>query len=297
VFPNAKVSAKCGAKGNELMGVMVLHLDEVQTKDCQGLSAESQRRGADETAKTEAEDRRARCHAQMTCKKNDKFQIQLLGLVCLVFWNIDDFFNGQAMIAFETHDEYRRLLMYIFSLALEIGVLAERYPHSSFAIGGCSTTWGVPEQFDVFASAARLGIAMTGTNVASGIHNYAAVTHLLSIDQWHYRNNEATIVAFAAWAKSQAEHTLMIQDGTHVGDENGQAWVAADTFRRRLTGGDAYGMGQPVADISPSRWSETHSGRHPATEWAWPAANPHSQGQPQNAVHATVPWILRPGVA
>jgi hypothetical protein len=220
-----------------------------------------------------------------------------------VFWNIDDIFNGQAMIVFETFDEYQRLLMYLFGLPLEMGVLAERCPHSSFAIGGCSKTWGVPEQFDVFASAVRLGIAMAGTNVASGIHNYAAMAHLLLSDQWHFENIDATLVAFAAWVKSQAEHTLMIQDGTlvlpqqYVGDDNGQALVAADTSGRRLTAGDAYGMGQPLTDISPSRWSETHSGRRPPIEWAWPAGNPNSQGQPQNAVHATVPWILRPGVA
>jgi hypothetical protein len=40
VFPNATVSAKCGATGKELMEAMVLNLDEVQTKDCRELSAE-----------------------------------------------------------------------------------------------------------------------------------------------------------------------------------------------------------------------------------------------------------------
>jgi hypothetical protein len=64
-------------------------------------------------------------------------------------------------------------------MALEMGVLAERFPHSSFAIGGRATTWKAPEQFDVFASAARFGIAFARTNVASGIHDYAVIAHLL----------------------------------------------------------------------------------------------------------------------
>jgi hypothetical protein len=148
-------------------------------------------------ANSEDEDRKAECRSQMTCKKDGMFQTHLLGVICLVYWNVNDVFNGQVMIEVETHEEYQRLLMRIFSLALEMGVLAKRYPHSSFAIGGRAATWKAPEQFDVFASAARLGIAMTGTNVAYGIRDYAAIEHLLSTDQWHYENNADAVIAFA----------------------------------------------------------------------------------------------------
>jgi hypothetical protein len=87
----------------------------------------------------------------------------------------------------------------------------------------------------VFASVARLGMAMTRTQVASGIQNYAAIANLLSDDQWHY--------------------TLMISDGTRVlpqqylwNDEgDGEALVASDAENRRLTAGDVHGMVPPLS--------------------------------------------------
>jgi hypothetical protein len=303
VFPNSEVSAKGGAEGKDLMDAMILDLNDIQTKERQGLSAESQHRGAHPMAKSGDEDRRAECHSQMTCERDCKFQSQLLGVICLVCWNINDVFNGQVVIEVETHEEYQRLLMHIFSLALEMGVLAKRYPHSSFAISGCAATWKAPEQFDVFASAARLGIAMTGSNVASGVRDYAAVEHLLSIDRGHYKNNADAVVAFAGWLEHQAEYAFVIQDGTHIlphqyiGNGDGPALVAADASGRRLTAGDSCGMGQPLTNISPPRWEEAHPGRTPPTEWAWRVGNPKSQGQPQDVIFATTPWSFRPGGA
>jgi hypothetical protein len=72
----------------------------------------------------------------MTCEKNDKFQAQVLGTCCVVFWNINDVFNGQAMIVFETHNEYQRQMMRIFTLAMEMGVLPnDTHIHRSRSAG------------------------------------------------------------------------------------------------------------------------------------------------------------------
>jgi hypothetical protein len=125
----------------------------------------------------------------------------------------------------------------------------------------------------VFASVARLGMAMTRTQVASGIQNYAAIANLLSDEQWHY--------------------TLMISDGTRVlpqqylwNDEgDGEALVASDAENRRLAVGDVYGM---VPPLSPTL--ARHDGRKCM---ATGVLRMNGHGQPRTKIARVNPRMLR----
>jgi hypothetical protein len=65
------------------------------------------------------------------------------------------------------------------AMRVEMGILAKRFPHVSFAIGASAKTWEVEESYDFFANVARLGVVLAGRNVASGVHDRASIIDLL----------------------------------------------------------------------------------------------------------------------
>jgi hypothetical protein len=96
------------------------------------------------------------------------------------------------MIACVDFEATVRLIMRIFLEAMEMGGIAKRYPHAIFTISGSVATWSAPEQFDVFANAARLGVAIAGNNVMSGVRDHASIHSLLCRDNWHYTKGSET---------------------------------------------------------------------------------------------------------
>jgi hypothetical protein len=151
------------------------------------------------------------------------------------------------MIATVDHEPTVRLVARIFLEAMEMGGLAKRYPRVIFTIGGSVVMWSAPEQFDLFANAARLGVAIAGNNVASGIHDHASIATLLYKDNWRYAkgSKDKPAIAIAGWVVREMEYAFVIQDGTHMFPQNysetsmGLALVAADAQGKAIMARDA----------------------------------------------------------
>jgi hypothetical protein len=118
------------------------------------------------------------------------------------------------MIECLDYEATMRMLARIFLEAMEMGAVAERFPRAIFTIGCSSATRSAPQQFDLFANVARLGVALTGINVASGIQDKPAI-------------------AITGWVANAVEYAFVIQDGTRTLPRNyletpeGLALVAA----------------------------------------------------------------------
>jgi hypothetical protein len=185
VLPNGKVTAINGGTARDIIGAMRVNLANLPSTECAGDSGLLQHRGAVDAEMSVAESRRARSLGQLTTSKNGIYRALLLGAICVVRWNINDVFEGggaRTMIEFANREDTMRFLMRVFMETLEMGAIAKRFPRASFTVGGSAATWKVPRQFDLFANAARLGIALAGNNVASGIRDHSAIEHLLQED-------------------------------------------------------------------------------------------------------------------
>jgi hypothetical protein len=139
------------------------------------------------------------------------------------------------MIECLDYEATMRMLARIFLEAMEMGAVAERFPRAIFTIGCSSATRSAPQQFDLFANVARLGVALTGINVASGIHDHASIRDLLRKDGWHYSKGaeDKPAIAITGWVANAVEYAFVIQDGTRTLPRNyletpeGLALVAA----------------------------------------------------------------------
>jgi hypothetical protein len=164
LIPNGKVDASGGGVAEDIIGDMHQALDELPSLECKGLSATQQHRGA-----PCAEIEKARNLERLTTQRNGKYRAFLVATICGVHWNLNSCFQQGSRVMIQRVD-YKatvRLWMRIFMEAMEMGAVAERFPRATFTIGGSSKTQAVPQQFDVFANAARLGVALAVNNVAS----------------------------------------------------------------------------------------------------------------------------------
>jgi hypothetical protein len=78
-------------------------------------------------------------------------------------------------VAAGDHEAVGELAMKIFAEALDMGLMAHQFPRAIFTVGANADTWNVDERYDFYATIARIGLAMTGHNVASGVHDHAAI--------------------------------------------------------------------------------------------------------------------------
>jgi hypothetical protein len=90
------------------------------------------------------------------------------------------------MMPTDDYERTVRVVARVFLGAMEMGGLAKQFPHAIFTIGASAETWVAPDQCNLFANAARLGVAIAGDNVASGVHDHASIVALLYSDNWHY---------------------------------------------------------------------------------------------------------------
>jgi hypothetical protein len=199
--------------------------------------------------------------------------------------------------------------MKIFTEAVEMGLMAHQFPRAIFTVGANADTWAVDERFDFYATIARIGLAITGHNVPSGVHDHAAIALRRrsvkkedSKDSWDCVKSWEFYVEtmMAAWAVRDSKQACVITSGCRNMPKNcertglGVGLCSADALGRHLGRADVHGIGGAATDISLPRWSEQRDHRHAPILWragyVW-----GMDGNPSDAP-ADIPWHLVDGM-
>jgi hypothetical protein len=141
-----------------------------------------------------------------------------------VCWMLNDAFVDELgkEVAAGEHEAVGELAMGIFMEAVEAGLMARQFPRAIFTVGANADAWDVDERYDFYATIARVGFAMTGRNVASGVHDHAVIAMRRrsvqkegSKDSWRYVKAESFVVEhmMAAWAVRDSKCASMITSG------------------------------------------------------------------------------------
>jgi hypothetical protein len=154
--------------------------------------------------------------------------------------------------------------------------------------------------FNFYAAAARIGIMMTGRNVASGARDHETMAERRYSDGWHYLRSEEVGMVFVQIFERDIQYGLMIGSGGRTFQHNlaeaemGVTRHAADATGKRIGAKDARGIGSVDAEIRPPRWAPLHEGVRPPDKWCTAFATSMS-GDALDAP-MDVPWELMPGV-
>jgi hypothetical protein len=202
------------------------------------------------------------------------FQTMLVATVLVVTWVLNDVFVDRKL-ATGGHDDITNVAMRIFVVALEMGAMARRFPHAVFAVGGDAKLWGADKAFDFYATAARIGLILTGRNVATGACDRESMQDHRRGDGWHYCGSSTSEAgnAMTACLMRDTQYAMMIAHGARTlprnysATEMGRALRTADASGRCLWAKDANRIGDATADISPPRWLGGRRGVHPPVEW------------------------------
>jgi hypothetical protein len=258
-IPNYTMQAISGGVARDVIKAMERQLQELFALHCRGRSATEQGSGvqhptAATTGVTDLE-------GEMTTTKDKNFCTFLLGTVLIIRWMLNDcFVRGRTMMGVGDYELTMRAVARVFLEAMEMGSLAKQFPRVAFAIGACADTWKVGEACECFANAARLGVALAGNNVASGVHDHASVSELLFEDNWRYsKGAEAkAAIVMTSWLVREAEYAFMIASGLHTYPRNyadagvGVALVAEDAGRKHDHGQGRIRTGQRRRGHQPS---------------------------------------------
>jgi hypothetical protein len=139
------------------------------------------------------------------------FYTRSVNHVLNVCWMQNDAFAGNKAkdVAAGDHEAAGELATKVFVESIEMGRMAHQFPRAVFAVGANADTWAVDEMFDFYASIPRIGLAVTGHNVASGLHDHATIAQrrhsvkkVDSADNWRYAKSGEYYVEtmMAAWA-------------------------------------------------------------------------------------------------
>jgi hypothetical protein len=300
---SADLVAIQGGTAETITAAMLTMVNGLAVRPCQGLSAKTQRAGVPhpDVDITAAETPRA-----ISAGEFDTLYTCAVNHVLNACWMLDDVFAGSGAndVAAGNHEAVMTLAMKIFLEAIEMGQMARQFPRAVFTVGTDASTWSVDKRFDFYASVARCGVAMTGRNVASGIHDHATIAQCRnsakkegSTDCWHYAKSPEYVVEclMATWAERDARCALATSSGTRcVPFELCYGLCVADAVGRRLLSADANGMKGPMTDVSPPRWSEQRKHQYPAIDWS----NGYVWGFDGQAINTPVdvPWHLIPGM-
>jgi hypothetical protein len=294
------MEALSGGVARNIINSMRKQLGDLPTTCCRGRSATEQGCGNPNVATSGVQD----FQGELATTKDRNFCAFLFGTCCVIRWMLDDcFHSGRKMRATDDYELTVRAVMRVILEAMEMGGLARQFPHVAFSIGACAETWKAPEACNLFADAAKLGVALAGDNVASGVHDHASISELLFKDNWRYAKGteDKAAIVMTAWVVREVEYAVMIAAGPHTYPSNysetgvGVALVAADAQGDAIVAKDAYGLGDPETDVSPARWSLSHGGKRPPETWAWAGVYDDVLGQPVN-VAADIPRARIPGV-
>jgi hypothetical protein len=152
--------------------------------------------------------------------------------------------------------------------------MARCFPRAIFAVGADAASRNSNEEFDFYVTAAVMGIAETGRNVASGVHLLKSLDwHRYFEVNWHYKRNQVVIGVFVSNVRNDVRYGCVSQSGARVfekqnykGDVGIMSLGAADSKGRRIYLRDAYGLGNSgVTSVSPDRWSAHHDGVYAPT--------------------------------
>jgi hypothetical protein len=138
-----------GGVARDIIGAMRNALATLPSEDCVGASGVSQDRGA-----PVAESQRSHSLGKLATPKNGRCRALLFGAICVARWNINDCFEKRSRVMIELldHESTDRFLMRIFMEAMEMGAVAERFPHATFTIGGGAETWSAQRRGQRHAS-------------------------------------------------------------------------------------------------------------------------------------------------
>jgi hypothetical protein len=203
------------------------------------------------------------------------FHSVLAGTVLVATWVLNDVFNAARQVCVGDREEIVIIAMRIFVGAFEMGTLARKFPRAIFAIGAAAKTRNADIVFNFYATAARIGIVMTGRNVASGVRDHESLDKYKHPDGWRYINSDdsGAATALALGLQRDVECALAISSGGRAFQQNlaeterGEAMFASGALGRGVSVEDARGIGNPAAQISPSRWAGCREAKRSPDKW------------------------------
>jgi hypothetical protein len=282
-IPNSHMNTTSRRVAKDLIEAIKEMADRMPVGRCRGMSASAQGcnapgSGVQHPASADPADAGGGVQdsaLHLALPREGLFYTMMIRTVLVVTWMLNDVFApGQdRRLAAGNRIATVDLAVRVFLEAIEMDSMARRFPRAIFAIGVDARTWGVDQSF--YSTAARIGVVLTGRNVASGMCDHQTLQRWRRTDGWRYmksRNHDAA-KALVAFLVRDVKYVLMITSGARNLPRNyarfgmGVGLRAADSEGTRLMSSEAHGVGNQNTGISPPLWSPAHGPAAPPQAW------------------------------